>query len=165
MRLIQEKQKTQQVQLTLQQVSYFAAGCIITAFFIFIAGFYWGKKSITEVVLEEVAERLLTDKIHAALYKTYEKAQSEPRAQDMYSLHFGMFSTHKAAQACANKLKALDCPVQIEQRSSTTAQGKHSLWYEVVMVTSTGKTHAELEALQARIKQKREQNSSIVQKE
>lgn len=178
MRLVQEEHqehKEQQVHLTLQQVSRLAAGLIITAFFVFIAGFYWGKKSVTEAALEETTERLLTDKIYAALYraqdsvqKTTEQEAEQEQAKEhiIYSLHLGMFTTRKAAQACLEKLKELDSPAHVQQRASTTAQGKQHIWYEVI--TSAYTTHAEVEALQERIEKKITQQTRtriIAQKE
>ena len=178
MRAVKEEQAEQYIQLTIQQVSRIAAGLIMSSFFIFIAGYYWGKKSVTEQTLEEVAERVLTDKIYAALYKEVNKEVHKETHQETheadkevtqektldttaYYIHVGMFTTQKAAQACVQKLKDIDCAATIQQRLSTTAQGKQYAWYEVV--TNAYATRAAIEVLQAQIQKKIHQETIIIE--
>lgn len=69
------------LQLDQQQVSYIVAGLLMMAFFIFIAGFYWGKKNAIEPLADQLASDSLADKIYYAFCSNCENFADKDDAE------------------------------------------------------------------------------------
>lgn len=66
----QNAENNKRMEISQQQVSIIAALCLTLAFFIFIAGVFWGKKSILERSPAELTGDIFTDRIYDACSKS-----------------------------------------------------------------------------------------------
>lgn len=57
-------------------VSRVVIGCIICMLFVFIAGYYLGKKNQSEELSEHINQDAFADRIHSSLYTLYGKEQT-----------------------------------------------------------------------------------------
>ena len=65
---------SKRMEISQQQISTVAALFLIFAFFIFLAGVFWGKKTVLEVTQEQLTSDSFADTIYNAFYVTsYEK--------------------------------------------------------------------------------------------
>lgn len=132
------------LELTQQQVSSVIASLLMLSFFIFIGGYYWGKKQAAEILSSTVQEQFLADKVYTML-KVAEHTEKTPSADfaaesavseapaRRYYAQLGKFSSQKEAQAYIKKLENVGCPATLVEQKSTTVRGKKThLWYQVV---------------------------------
>ncbi|MBA3953964.1 SPOR domain-containing protein [Candidatus Dependentiae bacterium] len=132
------------LQLTQQQVSSLIASLLMLSFFIFIGGYYWGKKQAAEVLSSTVQNEFLADKVYTTLQiARLEEKPEEPDSPSeveavktpacKYYAQLGKFSSQRVAQAYIKKLENVGCPATLIEQKSATVQGKNSrLWYQVV---------------------------------
>lgn len=75
-----QPKKKDTLQLTQQQISQMLALSLVVTFFVFMAGFYWGKKSVIEPYIEQVSSDSLSDKVSYAFCTLYD-AEEEDEAE------------------------------------------------------------------------------------
>ena len=105
-------QAEKQVQLDQQQISYIVATALMGSFFIFMAGYYWGKKNALEPVTEQFTSDSLADKIYCALCSEEKKVEdlvedtheTKEEKKSYYYAQLAGFGSLKAAQKCSEKL-------------------------------------------------------------
>lgn len=68
---------TEELHLTQTQVSWIVAGFLLLSFFIFVAGYYWGKKSSLGAVLDRLSNETLADQVHQAFYSPNKELELE----------------------------------------------------------------------------------------
>jgi hypothetical protein len=123
-----------------QQISYLVAAFLMVGFFIFIAGYYWGKKQALEPITEQFATDSLTDKIYCALCEEHGKREEDGEEQDKekknvhrrYYAQLAGFGSLKGAQVCIAKLADAGFEARVVERESKSAHGKVRKWYQVV---------------------------------
>lgn len=136
------------IEVTHKQASYLVALIIIGMFFIFIAGYYWGKKTASEVFAEQTGQEALSDKIYTslcALYDVQERDSEEsdkitesidaeilPVEQPRYYAKLIGFGAKNSALSYVQKLAARGITVNMVERQSRSARGKIQNWYQVV---------------------------------
>lgn len=158
------------IKLNQKQISYAAAMWLMLSFFIFIAGYYWGKKSTFDPISEQIAYSSLADKVYyafCALNENEQESESEQESDEAivnennnneiisengkinkenqkayYALLSG-FGTINAAKAYAQKLLNKDFAVRVLERKSRTASGKLRKWYQVATAPMNNKEELE----------------------
>lgn len=135
-------QPEKHVQLDQQQISYIVASALMGSFFIFMAGYYWGKKNALEPVTEQFTSDSLADKIYCALCSEEKKVEEEKedtqvqeKQEEKKSLYYAQlagFGSLKAAQRCSEKLISLGFETRIVERISKTGRGAERTWYQVI---------------------------------
>ncbi len=144
------------VDLTHVHMSRISALGILGAFFIFMAGYYWGKKGAAEDLTHMVAHESLADKVYSSVCSRYkpqaeqsgdaegahevreaqEAALSESASNQLpfkrFSAELIGFGSRKAAGDYVKRLAARGIAAESVERVSRTAQGKRRIWYQVV---------------------------------
>ena len=127
---------------------------------VFIAGYYWGKKSAIEQLMENLDQESFADKIYTSMC-SWDESNEESKEKESTSgdndvrsdndndeeafVEFSQqeplprfvaqlagFGSHKAAQAYQIRLHNKGVEAHIVERQSGTAAGKKRLWYQVV---------------------------------
>lgn len=142
------------LQINQQQLSYVISGILILSFFIFLSGYYWGKKSAIEVWTDQLKAESLADKLYCAfcsfnettdeyisqantesiaqavkIHEDFNKIQGKENKKSYYAQLAG-FNSLKRAQNCIEKLKSYN--VKLVERKSKTSKGKLYKWYQIV---------------------------------
>lgn len=108
-----EKQ-LQEIQLTQQHMSHIIALLLVMLFFIFMSGYYWGKKTALEHFTTQLENDSLADKVSYAfcsLYDSPEGEETESQTQEAGNL----------AQTATND-KPITAPIVAQQEAAQTAQ-------------------------------------------
>ncbi len=140
-------------QLTPKQISHLAAGFVLISFFIFISGYYWGKKNGINSLTEQLEAESMSDKMYSAICSINDvadidkedvedvgeveidnnsqvaskKVESKQSLKPLYYAQLAGFGTIKAAQECEKNLALRGFAVKTVERSG----GKRN-WYQVV---------------------------------
>lgn len=170
-----------------RQLSFIVAGLLFFSFFIFMTGYFLGKKNVVEQFSDQVHQEAFADKVYAsvvanmveinspedqapqvaevAIENSYSVAEivhndtiattedAHTRDDDHHELlsstHYYAqligFGTEKAAYFFVKKLADKGIETEIKKRTSKTAKGRSSYWYQVV--TSNHTDRDELVAL------------------
>jgi hypothetical protein len=114
---------------------------------VFIAGYYWGKKSAVEQLMESLDQEAFADKIYTSMCSWDESAneakdktsevESDVEEEDeakgaLYSAQLAGFGSQKAAESYQLRLHHKGIAAQVMERISFTAGGKQKKWYQVV---------------------------------
>lgn len=144
--------------LTKRQTSLTVSALILMLFFVFMAGYFWGKRSAFGEFVQRASQDSFADQIYyASLSCAYgdqqpseqeelaseeempdEKDQPEKnmpveeRSSDLFYAQLVGFGTQRAAQQCVARLVKKGITTLLKKRFSTTAQGKRITWYQVV---------------------------------
>jgi len=151
-RFLKEDSDNSPLQLTHRQVSHLIAALLLLAFFIFMAGFYWGKKSAYEPIAERLSDHSLSDRVYHAICCSPDSDEEEvletedenkpaevetvlkdnnPTTKKFIARLVG-FGTLRSATQCVQRLKKMGYAVVVAQRESVTARGRKITWYQVV---------------------------------
>lgn len=150
-----------------RQLSFIVAGLLFLFFTIFMAGYFWGKKTVVEPLVVQMEQDAFADQIYTSVVATGQiESQNEElitdaslvtgaeilespslmdekialedannslenNTQRYYAQLIG-FGTEKAAQMFAKKLATKGIDTEVRKRTSTTAKGRVSYWYQVV---------------------------------
>lgn len=117
--------------LTNRQASLLIASCILSAFFIFVAGYLLGrgKPSLHSInAIEATNDSCVENHSHKSLLSLED---SSDIASNRYRAQLIGFGTLRAAQQFVDRLQQKNIPVRICERHSKTAQGKKVIWYQV----------------------------------
>jgi SPOR domain len=124
------------MQLTERQVSTIAAGLLMILFFVFIAGYYWGKQAALDPVGSHIMEDALADKVYYACCTFNPVAQntlSDSHQEDpVYYAPLERFNSLPSAQAYVQKMEHQGCAVKIIEHQSKTSKGVEQQWYQVI---------------------------------
>lgn len=121
---------------------------------IFVAGYYWGKKSAIERFMKDLDQESFADKIYTSMCSWEDSSDESKEKEEInddsissegseegslsYSSerHFiaqlAGFGSQKTAQAYQIRLQKKGVPAHVVERHSSTAQGKKRTWYQVV---------------------------------
>jgi hypothetical protein len=134
---------------------------LFLALSIFVAGYYWGKKSAVEQLMESLDQESFADKIYISMCSWDESQEDakdkelDSRGNDMpmeqssemeeeegeeptssssqlYSAQLAGFGSLKAAEAYHLRLQKKGIPAHVVKRQSITAKGNKRIWYQVV---------------------------------
>jgi preprotein translocase subunit SecA len=165
-----------------RQLSLIVSGFLFLGFAIFITGYFFGKKTITQEYTRNVQEQAVSDKIYTSVLtgaqetlpdnnfdiriNTSENSnpddtQLEHSIKKQYYAQLIGFCTEKSAQKFVQKLASKGIETEIKKRKSKTAKGKVSYWYQVV--TSFYSDKDELIALVQRISQEENIKGTSIQ--
>lgn len=174
-------QDTTVLALSRTTVSRIIAGATVLCFFIFVAGYFWGKKHATESFMSAVNEEALVDKMQVALntispatnpldamsdnnedhVAALEKELDSPEAQaaapitqagKWYTAQLIGFGSERTADQFVKKLARKGVSeVVVAPQTSRSSSGKKRTWYQVV--TKPFADHQQVVALVDRIKQ------------
>lgn len=125
-------------------ISYVVAGLILTGFFIFITGYYWGKQVIISQLSEQTKQNYLSDKIENSVYNITNEAPEESSSQVIISEEnrvenpdelcyaklagFGSLSMAKATLA---KIQKAGVESSLVTKKSRTSKGRTITWYQI----------------------------------
>ena len=131
-----------------QKLAQIIAALLISSFFIFIAGYYWGKKSALENFAQQFEQDSFADKIAYSLCSIYDQTDSENDAdsQDVvgetqddqesqanaYFAQLAGFGSNITAKRYVDLVKQKGFKVNIVEKNSKTSKGKTITWYQVV---------------------------------
>ncbi len=133
-----------------RQVSLLTASLLLLAFFVFMAGYFFGQRKMLEHVHNADDKEAFADTIYANACDqmgAHEQAvdaalahveheevakEAEQTVEQAYYAQLIGFGTHRAAHTFADRLMQKDMPVVVKERHSQTAQGKEIIWYQVV---------------------------------
>jgi hypothetical protein len=181
-----------------RQLSFVVAGLLFLFFFVFMTGYFLGKKNVVEQFSDQIHQEAFADQIytsvianmieggsstnpaspellaeahmpmvdelveiahnnetshaseHAAIaLPIIDTIEHEPSMPPHYYAQLIGFGTEKAAQQFVKKLAGKGIESDVKKRTSKTAKGRTSYWYQVVTGTHTNKN--ELIALVDRI--------------
>lgn len=138
------------------QISYIVASFLIISFFIFILGYYWGKRSIIEPISKQWHNDTLADKVKGALLvenqtqlndnsEVDQEAEKDSIEQELksnttYFAQIAGFANLKSAQNFADRLKAVSSDIVVTTRSSKNSNGVIKKWYQVTTKAFTNKS-------------------------
>lgn len=135
-------------------IGYIISGSILTGFFIFISGYYWGKKHTITKLSEEISQGYLADKIESSTYKTNSlirtegKLESETKSDfnsednketELYYAQLAGFSSLSSAKITLTKINKSGVDAHIITRISKTARGTKKNWYQIISNSMTRK--------------------------
>lgn len=140
------------------KLNYIISGVIITSFFIFVSGYYLGKKNGFESVNIQQNNQLLSDKIQYSFFKNkitqITKEEENPaeietenckKQEKLFYAELAGFGSIQAAKTCMNQLKQKGFIAQLITRNSRTTNGKNKTWYQIISKTmSRNKIEEEL---------------------
>lgn len=122
--------------------NYIISGIILTSFFIFVSGYYLGKKTGHENGENQQNGQLLSDKTEYILFKNkivennQKPIEIEPEntenQEELFIAELAGFSSIKSAKTCMNKLEQREVFAQLITRNSRTNSGKNKAWYQIV---------------------------------
>jgi len=135
-----------------RQVSLLTASLLLLAFFVFMAGYFFGQRKMLEHVHHADEKEAFADTIYAnacsscepvsaqeqlvdaslASVVPQEEVATEDVAKKTYYAQLIGFGTYRAAHTFADRLNQKDLSVVLKERHSQTAQGKEIIWYQVV---------------------------------
>lgn len=151
------------IEFSQQRASHIIAGLLVCAFFIFIAGYYWGKKTSIETLTEQLVQDSLADKMlcafcclndesdnKAATIETETQDDTSKIAQEaaqpdknqspkLYYAQLAGFGSLKAAKKCEADLHRNGYNVKSVERHSQTAKGQTRTWYQLVTENESNK--------------------------
>lgn len=167
-----------------RQLSFIIAGLLFFSFFIFMTGYFLGKKNVVEQFSEQIKQEAFTDQVYASVVAqmteinlpenqtgliaeadiensstTVEIVHNDdiPHADEIhfddvdhkellestqYYAQLIGFGTEKAAYLFVKKLAEKGIETEVKKRTSKTAKGRISYWYQVVTIN-----HADKDAL------------------
>jgi hypothetical protein len=120
---------------------------LVIAFFIFIVGYFLGKKYSTEVFREDLEHQAFSDHIHHSLQVLYganqktddltQESSDESLAHPdepcfSYSAQLTSFHSPVSAKQFVDKLAKKGITVSVIKKTSVTQQGKTIRWYQIV---------------------------------
>lgn len=150
-----------------RQLSAIIAALLFLVFTVFISGYFLGKKYAAEQFTAQMQKNSFTDQVYASVVSTamdttlaQNKNYSSPsdstdglhdlvvtHSQSVPSLEVNTshsyyaqligFGTEKAAQQFVAKLAAKGVITEVKKRTSKTAKGRVSYWYQVVTAQYT----------------------------
>lgn len=160
--------------LTKRQTSLIVSALILLFFFVFMAGYFFGKRTVLGEFVQRATQDSFADQIYyASLSSSYDDQASseqeervvpteidrsenvpndEPQSANdkfFYAQLVG-FGTEPAALQCVERLAQKGIKVHVKKKLSKTAQGRHIAWYQVV--TPSFEKINELDALVQQIK-------------
>ncbi|MCL4360978.1 SPOR domain-containing protein [Candidatus Dependentiae bacterium] len=143
-----------------QQLAQAIALILISTFFIFIAGYYWGKKSALENFSAQFEQDSFADKVSYSLCSLYDQPDSETDSEtanqdsesqdsessdsenagddltdnqaNAYLAQLAGFGSNITAKKFVDLLKQKGFKVNIAEKKSRTSKGKIITWYQVV---------------------------------
>lgn len=145
--------------LTPIQVTRLSVGLLLTVFFIFMAGYYWGKKQAVEQLAVQFSQDSFADKVYASLCSLYDISEEGDKDKEegdaefeieteaseasdnnevvaekqlLYNAQLTGYANFTQADAYCKKLIAKNIPVAIVTRISNNSKGKKATWYQVV---------------------------------
>lgn len=142
------------ISLNQRQISYIAAAFLLGSFFVFMAGYYWGKRYALEPITEQLVSDALADKIYCSLcadeaFKEEHKgeqtlAQSEepkkvsdiePKSVRLqeggYYAQVARFSSKEDANTRTKKLASFGLHVQVREEPSRSTNNIEKKLYLV----------------------------------
>lgn len=142
------------VRLTARQTSIIGASAVLSMFFIFIAGYFYGQQRAAEQFTFCVEQESLADQVYSSLCGLYDnKGESESgeeaemvqadasdvaaEANEQYSIEADC-ATMVVAQQCAARLRAAGLQSSIKEQQSYHNK-KNISWYQVATVPTTDK--------------------------
>ncbi len=117
---------------------------------VFMAGYFFGKQQMIDQLVTKIEQDSFADEAAASLCSLYDPdllsvpavekkddvvlvdTESEPRVVAEYYAQLIGYGTQKAAETFAQKLVKNGIPALVKTRKSQTAQGKETVWYQVV---------------------------------
>lgn len=155
--------------ITRKQASRLISGLIVCAFFLFVSGYFWGKKKALELYTLDLSRELFAADQQAKLdlgndrYDDNQSMQEQPATaapapiqpklsseqEDIYyKAQLVGFGTLTPAQHCVERLKKNGITTTIVKRISTphaaSSRKKNLCWYQVVTERYTDKHQLEL---------------------
>lgn len=143
--------------LTHAHIARLGAGLLMMFFFIFIAGYYWGKKQAVEQLASQFTQDSFADKVYSSLCSLYDVSEDEDKDKEegdnegegesvdgesteegesepekLYCAPLSSYATYAQAEAYNKKLLARSIPTRIVTRVSSSARGKKMTLYQVV---------------------------------
>lgn len=142
------EQNNDQLILDSKQTAWLISGLLLLLFFVFMAGYFWGKHQALEQFSHALDQESIADKIYSSLYCSYEgktgveipevesKPESEhtehlPSCETCYAQLIG-FGSKKTAQNYVDKLAKQGFGVEVKERTSVMGNGRLTTWYQVV---------------------------------
>lgn len=134
---------------------------------VFMAGYFFGKQQMVDQLVSQIEQSSFADEACSSLCTLYDpellsphslskqsdvvlgEAKNEPELGAEYYAQLIGYGTQKAADTFAQKLVENGIPALVKIRKSQTAQGKETVWYQVVTEPFSDK--AALEDLTQRI--------------
>jgi hypothetical protein len=149
-----EEKKRGVFTLSERETTHVIVGLLLGGFLLFVSGYYLGKRR----ACEEFAfgdDVQFAQKVHSALNslagRSGESVEGEDREEDdtdendqeetgvnpskggvQSYAHLCGFGSSAAAQAYVNRLAARKVGAHVAERTSTSSQGRHVTWYQVV---------------------------------
>ncbi len=74
---LKQEPEYKDLRLNEQQLSHIVAALLLVAFFIFIGGYYWGKKSALEPFADQLESDSLADKVSYAFFTLYDQQEQD----------------------------------------------------------------------------------------
>jgi hypothetical protein len=161
-----------------RQLSFIVAGLLFLSFFIFMTGYFLGKKNVVEQFSEQVQQEAFADQVYTSVLASANIEENEQAEQAInqtllvaeadtmiasdateiahdvikqdiitqelsssaqYYAQLIGFGTEKAAQLFVKKLSDKGIETEVKKRTSKTAKGRTSYWYQVVTVAHQNK--------------------------
>ena len=139
------------LELNQNHIQGIVACVLLGTFFIFMAGYYWGKKSAVEQLAGQFEHDSFADKIYSSMCSLYETPEVEPEvelesesdketpeettqksSEPLYYAQLIGFGSEKPAYDYVQKLRKYDIIATVVERVSTSPRGKLSTWYQVI---------------------------------
>ena len=153
--------ETDSIKIKHQQAAQIVVGLLLCVIFVFISGYYLGKKRALESFADQFENDSFADKMAysiCSIYDTNESGdgseesqeendnenqaenQNEPQAESeavkkvskKYFAQLAGFGTEQAALKCADQIRRKGLPVSVKEKVSKSSKGRSIKWYQVV---------------------------------